>query len=265
MSTLSLKTRLNNLLETKAWRVFITSIIIINALILGVDTYVSDEFLSDVLHAADSVCLWIFVVEIVIRIYVHRLHFFTCKERGWNWFDFIVVAISLFGDNELSILRALRVVRLLRLLSIFPSMRVVSNALLHTLPSMASICVLLFIFYYIYGVMCVNLFGKEFPQYFGTLDKSFFTLFQIMTLEGWSENIVRPIMKVYPYAWIIFVSYILIATFVVLNLVLAVIVDSLAELKEGREKMESAKDSKESSKSDSNNNPNSRKHKIRTF
>lgn len=243
-----MRAKIQRLIESKLWHNFITFMIIFNALILGIDTYVKDSRIDEWLQFADCICLWVFVVELSLRIYVYKIAFFKGREYGWNWFDFIVVAISLFGDNELSVLRALRVVRLLRLLSIFPSMRVVSNALMHTLPSMASICVLLLIFYYIYGVMCVNLFGKDFPQYFGTLGRSFFTLFQIMTLEGWSEGIVRPIMEKYPYAWIVFISYILIVTFVVLNLVLAVIVESLTELKEKKCDCKDSIESKDDSK-----------------
>lgn len=141
------------------------------------------------------------------------------------------MAISLLATSNFSVLRAFRVLRALKVLSAIPTMRIVLASLLNTLPSLGSIGFLLMVFYYVYGVLCVNLFGEKFPQWFGTLGKSFYTLFQIMTLESWSMGIVRPVMEVYPYAWIVFISFILIASFGVLNLIIGVIVESIAEMK----------------------------------
>ena len=223
---------LQNLIESKAWTLFITIVIVLNSIILGLDTvsFIASSY-GDVLSLIDSVCLGIFVIELCLRIFLYRHRFFVSKDWGWNWFDFIIIAISLFASAGFSVLRAFRVIRIFRLLSVIPSMRLISTAMLRTLPSMASIGILLLIFYYIYGVLCVNLFGEAFPEWFGDLGESFYTLFQIMTLESWSMGIVRPIMEVYPYAWIVFVSYIFIVSFIVLNLVIGVVVECISEIK----------------------------------
>ncbi|WP_096020010.1 ion transporter [Campylobacter lanienae] len=144
-------------------------------------------------------------------------------------FDFLIVTLS-FIAIEYSVLRTLRTLRILRLISSVPAMRVVVDAVLKTIPAMLSISALLSIFYYIYGVLCVELFGEKFPEWFGTLPRALYTLFQIMTLESWSMGIVRPVMEVYPYAWIVFVSYIVIVGMIALNLIVGVIVNSLNEL-----------------------------------
>lgn len=132
-------------------------------------------------------------------------------------------------------LRALRVFRALRLLSVLPQMRLVTEAMLHTLPSLFGVAILLFIFYYVYAVLCVNLFSAEFPELFGTLSQSFMTLFQLMIMDDFG-NIVRPIINKFAYAWVVFVSFVLIVGFVVLNLVVGIIVESINEIKEQRER-----------------------------
>ncbi|MDY4153668.1 ion transporter, partial [Campylobacter sp.] len=131
-------------------------------------------------------------------------------------------------------LRTFRTLRILRLISSVPAMRVVVDAVLKTIPAMLSISALLSIFYYVYGVLCVEFFGEKFPEWFGTLPRALYTLFQIMTLESWSMGIVRPVMEVYPYAWIVFVSYIVIVGMIALNLIVGVIVNSLNEITQSK-------------------------------
>lgn len=226
---------LKKILESDFFGRFILILIIINSIVLGLDTSVELKTkFGNILTLIDNVCLIIFTLELVLRIIVYRLNFFIGKDRNWNWFDLIIVTISLLATSNLSVLRAFRVLRALKVLSAIPTMRIVLASLLNTLPSLGSIGFLLMVFYYVYGVLCVNLFGEKFPQWFGTLGKSFYTLFQIMTLESWSMGIVRPVMEVYPYAWIVFVSFILIASFGVLNLIIGVIVESIAEMKAKR-------------------------------
>lgn len=218
-------------LESRLWTSFIVGVILINSITLGLDTINDFKHFSDILLIIDNVCLVIFVIEISLRIIAYRKKFFVGSEWGWNWFDLIIVLISICANAGFSTIRALRIVKIFRLLSVIPTMRIVSAAMLHTIPSMLSVMVLLMILYYIYGVLCVNLFGDTFPQWFGNLGESFFTLFQIMTLESWSMGIVRPIMEVYPYAWILFISFICIANFIVLNLIVGVAVESIVEIK----------------------------------
>lgn len=229
-SIITLRSKLQSIIETKAWNYVIIAVILFNSLLLGLNT--STELKASFgrfINALDTLCLWIFTAELALRLFCYRLTFFTNKEKWWNIFDFLIVTLS-FVAIEYSVLRTLRTLRILRLISSVPAMRVVVDAVLKTIPAMLSISALLSIFYYVYGVLCVELFGEKFPEWFGTLPKALYTLFQIMTLESWSMGIVRPVMEVYPYAWLVFVSYIVIVGMIALNLIVGVIVNSLNEI-----------------------------------
>jgi voltage-gated sodium channel len=204
----------------------IVVLIILNAALLGLETSaeVMQSFGTE-LMVLDHVILGIFILELVLLIIARGLDFF---KDPWSMFDFIVIAIALVPVTEsLSVLRALRVLRVLRLINKVESMRKVVGGLLSCMPSLASVISLILIIFYVSAVIATNLFGPAFPEFFGNLGNTAFTLFQVMTLESWSDGIARPVMEKFPYAWIFFVLFILIATFVIVNLFIAVIVDSL--------------------------------------
>jgi voltage-gated sodium channel len=203
----------------------VMTLIIINAVILGMETYPGIMVLyGSTLKAIDHLILWVFVAELVLRLTAYRLRFF---RDPWSLFDTVVVAIAFMPANEaFAVLRAARVLRVLRLISIFPRLKRVVEGLITAIPGIGSIGAILIIVFYVFAVMATKLYGTEYPDWFGSLHGSFFTLFQIMTLEGWAD-IVREIMKTHPQAWIFFVIYILCATFTVLNLFIAVIVDAM--------------------------------------
>ncbi len=207
---------------------FILGVILFNAVILGLET--SKPVMADfgpLILMLDTLCLAIFVVEIALKLFARGAGFF---RNGWNLFDFVIVAISLVPATQgLSVLRALRILRLLRVVSVTPSLRRVVEGLMNALPGMGSVFLLMGIIFYIGSVMATKLFGDDFPQWFGTLARSAYSLFQIMTLESWSMGIVRPVMEVYTYAWAFFVPFILITTFAVVNLVVGLIVNSMQE------------------------------------
>ena len=223
--------RLQIFIENTRVQGFIIALIVINAVLLGLET--SPAIMARAGHiilTLDKIILALFVAEIVIRIYVHRLAFW---RDPWSLFDFTVVAIALIpASGPFAVLRALRVLRVLRLLTMVPSMRRVVGALLGAIPGLASIGVMLLIFYYVSAVIATNLFGATHPEWFGNLGHSFYTLFQIMTLESWSMGIVRPIMETFPYAWLFFIPFILIATFTMLNLFIAIIVNAMQSFSE---------------------------------
>jgi voltage-gated sodium channel len=206
----------------------IIAVILVNAVTLGLETVPQAmEKAGGLILLIDTLCLGIFVAELALRLYALGLRFF---RSGWNVFDFVIVAISLVPAGAgFSVLRALRILRVLRVVSVVPSLRRVVDGLGRALPGMGSVFLLILIIYYIAAVMATKLFGASFPQWFGGLDATAFTLFQIMTLEGWSGEIVRPIMEVYPYAWAFFVPFILVTTFAVLNLIVGLIVNSMQE------------------------------------
>ena len=229
----------------RAWfqRVIIT-LIAINAVTLGLETSPTAMAVAGpVLIAVDRVILFVFVVEVVMRMTAHGWRFF---RDPWSVFDFLVVGVALVPATEgFSVLRALRILRVLRLISVVPSMRIVVQALLAAVPGLGSIAALLLLIFYVAGVMATKLFGAGFPDWFGSVPASVYSLFQIMTLESWSMGIVRPVMEVYPYAWAFFVPFILVATFTMLNLFIAVVVSAMqseheAELKEASAAIEEA-------------------------
>ncbi len=201
-------------------------LILINALILGLETstFVMMNW-GPWLIAADRMILAVFVIEIALRLVVHRLAYF---RDAWNVFDFVVVGIALIpASGPLAVLRALRVLRVLRLITLVPSMKRVIGGLLSALPGLGSVCAIIGLIFYVSAVIATKLYGAAFPEWFGTLGASVFTLFQVMTLESWAMGIVRPIMEVFPLAWIFFLVFILASTFTLLNLFIAVIVNAI--------------------------------------
>jgi voltage-gated sodium channel len=221
------RARLAAFVESPRVQHFIIALIVINAITLGLETFPAVmQRIGPALHALDTAMLAIFVVELALKLIGHGFAFF---RSGWNLFDLGVVGIALLpATGGLSVLRALRVLRVLRLISAIPKMRFVVESLARSLPGLGSIGLLLGVFFYVFAVMATKLFGQEFPQWFGTLYGSAFSLFQIMTLEGWAE-IAREIMARYSFAWLYFLTFILLATFTVLNLFIAVIVNAMQE------------------------------------
>jgi voltage-gated sodium channel len=175
--------------------------------------------------ALDQAILSVFVIELLMRMTVDFRAFW---KDPWRIFDFLVVAIALLpATGPLAILRALRILRMLRLISAVPSMRRVVNGLLGAMPGMGSILFLIGMIFFVFSVITTKMFAATFPEWFGSIGASGYTLFQIMTLESWSMGIVRPVMEVHPHAWIVFIPFIIITAFTVLNLFIGVIVDAM--------------------------------------
>ncbi|MBC6442724.1 MAG: ion transporter [Rhodobacteraceae bacterium] len=224
----TLRGKVRTLVESAPVRNGVLATIALNAVVLGLDTSgTARSFFGDWIGAIDQVCLAIFVVELLLKLFAYGWRFFA---NAWNIFDFIVVGISLAPNEDgLSVLRALRVLRVLRLISFAPSLRRVIEGFLKALPGMASVIFLMAIIFYIGAVMATKLFGADFDEWFGTIGRSAYSLFQIMTLESWSMGIVRPVMEKYPYAWAFFVPFILMTTFAVVNLLVGLIVNSMQD------------------------------------
>ncbi|MEM1378864.1 MAG: ion transporter [Pseudomonadota bacterium] len=234
--TLDLETsnsRLESAIEGKLFRNFITTLIIVNAIILGILTYerVMPGTWVGMLSWFDRAVTIVFAIEILAKLLVYRISFF---RSGWNWFDFLVVGVSLIpGGAAFSVLRAMRVLRILRLLHIVPMMRRITEALLNALPGMGAILAVLALLTYVGAVMATNLFGNtddpEVLQLFGDLPSSAYSLFQVMTMDGWRFEVVQKVVDDgNPYAPFFFLIFIFVASFAVLNLFIALIVDALA-------------------------------------
>lgn len=231
MSSLSLRRRLGNWIESRVVQTTVIALIIVNAITLGLETSnVVMASAGPLLHVLDTAFLIFFVAEILVKLVAFGPRFF---REPWNVFDFVVVGIALIpASGPLAVLRALRVLRVLRLISMVPRLRFVVEALLSAVPGILSIAGLMVILFYVFAVMATGLFGPVFPEWFGSIGASMYTLFQVMTLESWSMGIARPVMEMFPYAWAFFIPFILLATFTMLNLFIAIIVNTMQTIQQ---------------------------------
>nr|VFK30806.1 MAG: voltage-gated sodium channel [Candidatus Kentron sp. MB]VFK75240.1 MAG: voltage-gated sodium channel [Candidatus Kentron sp. MB] len=221
-----LREKIGTFVEGQKVQVFVTTLIVINAITLGLNTVpeINGKY-GDWLNVFDRFVLGVFVLEILGKLVYRHWRFFL---SGWNVFDFIIVGIALIpSSGALTVLRSLRILRALRLLSVVPSMRRVVQALFSSIPGIGSVSMLILLIFYVGAVISTQMFGQAFPEWFGTIGKSMYTLFQIMTLESWSMGIVRPILEVFPLAWVFFIPFILVTSFAVLNLFIGIIVDAM--------------------------------------
>lgn len=221
-----MREKIKTLVESRKFQHFIIIIIIMNAVTLGLET--SKSIMNSAGHVIillDKIALGIFIVEIILKLIARGLNFF---KSAWNIFDFIIIGIAVTpSSGAFSVLRALRILRVLRLISSVQSMRSVVESLFRAIPGISSVILIIGLLFYIFAVIGTKIFGADFPEWFGDLGATMFTLFQIMTLESWSMGVVRPIMELYPQSWIYFTSYILLTTFTMVNLFIAVIVNAM--------------------------------------
>ena len=222
--------KLKKIIESNITTAVITGLILINAIILGLETdvYFSSQF-GDTLNWIDKFILVLFSVELIIKLYVYRRDFFY---SGWNIFDLTIVIIAwLPTSGALTVLRALRILRVLRLISVVPQLRRVVSAIGYSIPGMVSVVGVLGLIFYVASVLATKLFGIHpdpfMQEWFGSVGASAYTLFQIMTLESWSMGVVRPTMEIFPWAWAFFIPFIIITSFAVLNFFIGIIVDSM--------------------------------------
>lgn len=225
---LSAQARAQALIDHPAFNRALLGIILFNAALLGLeaDPRVPAQW-RGVLDGLDAAITYIFVAELALKIFACRVRFF---RSGWNVFDFAVVGVSVLSQTSaIGALRVLRVLRVLRMFSLAAPLRRVVDALLRAVPGMGAILAVLVLLFYVSAVMATSLFAHSAPAMFGTLETSAFTLFQVMTLDGWSSDIVKEVMQEAWWAWVFFLPFIVLTSFMVLNLFIAVIVESLQE------------------------------------
>mgnify|MGYP001405261924 FL=1 len=227
--------KLGVIVESDLVQKIIIGLILLNAVTLGLETnsVIMKEY-GQQISFLDNCILSIFVIEILIKLGYRKLSFF---KDGWNIFDFIIIGIALAPTTgSLSVLRTLRIFRAMRLLSVVPSMKKVTQALLSAIPGILSVGSIILLIFYVSAVLATNFFGDDFNTWFGNIGRSMFSLFQIMTLESWSMGIVRPVMELFPWAWTFFVPFILVTSFAVLNLFIGIIVDAMQSQNTEKEK-----------------------------
>lgn len=223
------KEKITNFIESSRVQNFIIVLIVVNSITIGLETspYMMEHY-GKLLKTLDSIILGVFVLEILLKLYAHRLSFF---KSSWNVFDFVIVAIALVPSSGVfSVLRAIRIFRALRLIKAIPKLRFIVEALVRSIPSIGWIFVLLFLVFYVFAVIGTKLFGASFPDWFGNLGATMYTLFQVMTLESWSMGISRPVMEKYPMAFFYFIPFILLATYTTLNIFIAIVVNTMSEI-----------------------------------
>ncbi|MEO1137234.1 MAG: ion transporter, partial [Pseudomonadota bacterium] len=203
------------------------ALIIANAVILGAETFAGVKAMAEPwLSMIDRIIVYAFVIEIGLRIIAWRFAYF---RNGWNIFDFLIVIVSIAAATSgLAALRAFRVLRVLRVITVIPRMRVVVSALLDSIPGIASVGVVLALIVYVFAVIASNLYGPAHPALFGDVFQSMYTLFQVMTLEGWPD-IASQVAETHRRSWIFFLTFVLIATFTMLNLFVAIVVRVVEE------------------------------------
>lgn len=229
-----MKEKIQKIVESTAFNNFILFVIILNSIILGLLTDAKIcSLCGNILHILCSICVVIFSVEIFMKLYVYKKSFF---KDGWNNFDFILVAMSWVPTggafSSFRAFRVLRALRTLRLVTRLEKLRIIVQAIIESIPNVGWASVLLLLLFYIFSIMGTTMFAEAFPEFFGSIGKSMYSLFQIMTLESWSMGIARPVISQFPLAWIYFVSFILVSSFIVMNVIVGIVVNAIAELSE---------------------------------
>jgi voltage-gated sodium channel len=221
--------RLARWVESPRVAAFVIGVILVNAVVLGLET--DREVMArsgPLLVALDKACLAVFLVELACKLLAFRGLFW---RSGWNVFDLAVVVVALApGAGPWAVVRSLRVLRVLRLLTMVPGLRKVVGAFLHAIPGLGGVLAVMAIFFYTAAVLATNLYGAAFPEWFGTIGRSLYSLFQVMTLESWSMGLSRPVMEQFPHAWMFFIPFIILATFTILNLFIGIIVSAMQEM-----------------------------------
>ncbi|MCR4946199.1 MAG: ion transporter [Lachnospiraceae bacterium] len=239
--------KLKKFVDGKHFQGFILFVILLNAVVLGLQTSKTvSATAGGVLSVIDSICLGIFIFEMLLKMIAYK--FIGYFKNGWNWFDFIIILMSvLSGVAVFSSFRVLRVFRVFRslkglrgfkMVSSLKPMQVIIGAIGKSLPGISWTALLLIVIYYIYSIIGVTCFGETFQDWFGTIPAAMYTLFQVMTLESWSMGISRPVMEVFGSAWIYFVSFVLISSFVMMNVVVGIVVNAISEVAEMNRKDE---------------------------
>lgn len=232
---------------------FCNLLIVLNAVAFGLLTDESVAVhIGPELEAFCDFSIFIFIVELLIRLSIEKRRFFTGRNRYWNWFDTIIIVLSSAAQlgtfSSFRVFRIFRVFRQLNILRVVRSadkLKLIVEAIFTAIPGMMWTTILFVIIMYTYALLGATFFGEAFPEWFGNVWRSMYSLFQIMTLESWSMGIARPVMDVFPAAWIYFVSYVLVASYVILNIVVALVVSSLQEVTARNEAKKQARISKD--------------------
>ena len=222
--------------ESRGFEYLIVSVIILNAIILGLetDTAIMSNW-GDLLHFGNRAILAIFILEAAVKIYAVAPRLRLYFGSGWNLFDFTVVVLSLIpaAGEYAMIARLARLLRVARLITAIPELRLIVATLVRSIPSMGNIILLMSVIFYIYAIAGYHLFHEADPVHWRNLGISLLTLFRVVTLEDWTD-VMYSAMQAHPWSWVYFVSFVVMGTFVVVNLFIAVVINNLEQAKQER-------------------------------
>jgi voltage-gated sodium channel len=226
--------RCKRIAESQRFQAFIFGVIVFNAIVLGLDTYdeLSDDY-GELLTVLNDACLGVFVVEVAVRISAYGRRPQDFFKEGWNVFDFVVIGAAFLPGlrQNATLLRLVRLLRVVRLVSVLPELRVLIAGMGRALPPIGSMGVLALLFLYVYGMLGWILFGDEIPERWGNIGEAMLTLFTVFTLEGWNDVLYQA-QEVHPWSWIFFVSFVLLASLLIINILIAIIINAMEEARE---------------------------------
>jgi voltage-gated sodium channel len=243
----SIATRCRRIADSNRFQAFIFGVIVFNAIILGLETYDGlKSDVGDVLTVLNDTCLGIFVVEVLIRIAAYGRRPQDFFKEGWNVFDFVVIGAAFVPGlrGNATLLRLVRLLRVVRLVSVLPELRVLIRGMLGALPPIGSMGVLALLFIYVYGMLGWILFGDELPDRWGDIGDAMLTLFTVLTLEGWND-VLYEAQEVHPWSWVFFISFVLIASLLLINILIAIIINAMESAREEEDREELARLNKE--------------------
>lgn len=225
---------LRTIAESPRFQYSILAVIVANALVLGLETYSGiEEQIGGLLSLLDSIFLGIFCVEIGIRIGAYGSRPQDFFRDPWNVFDFVVVGAAFLPGlrGDATLLRLVRLLRVVRLVSVMPDLRVLIRGMADSLAPIASLAGVALLVMYVYGMVGWILFGDELPDRFGNIGEALLTLFVVMTLEAWPD-VLAEVREVNSAGWIYLVSYVLVASFLIINVVIAIIIGAVEKARE---------------------------------
>jgi voltage-gated sodium channel len=226
--------------DSQRFQAFIFAVIVLNAIVLGLDTYEGiNNDVGGLLLGINDACLGIFVVELAIRIAAYGRRPQDFFKEGWNVFDFVVIGAAFIPGlrQNATLLRLVRLLRVVRLVSVLPELRVLIRGMVGALPPIGSMGVLAVLFLYVYGMLGWILFGDEIPERWGDIGQAMLTLFTVFTLEGWND-ILYEAQEVHLWSWIFFISFVLLASLLLINILIAIIINAMEEAREAEQREE---------------------------
>jgi voltage-gated sodium channel len=236
----SVAARCRAIADSNRFQAFIFGVIVFNAIVLGLETYDAlEQDAGGLLTALNDACLGIFVVELAIRITAYGRRPQDFFREGWNVFDFVVIGAAFVPGlrANATLLRLVRLLRIVRIVSVLPELRVLIRGMLGALPPIGSMGVLALLFIYVYGMLGTILFGDELPERWGDIGQSMLTLFTVLTLEGWNEVLYQA-QEVHPWSWVFFISFVLIASLLLINILIAIIINAMEGAREAEDREE---------------------------